>query len=208
LDPELRTSDASLLTPQRWRCDLEAVLPDNAIVFSDIGGHMLFNLQHLVIKEGQRFVINMGFGSMGHGTVAPIGAALSKPEGPIIAIIGDGCFTMNGMEMIAAVEYEIPVVWIVENNNMHGITWHGSKLLGKARKPLRSVRYRRSVEVASIARAMGLTSFVVDSPGMMQEVLSKALAVDGPALIEVRVDGSVAPPLGGRIRSLAGFIKR
>lgn len=208
LDQDLRVSSAIPLTPQRWRCDLDEALPDDALVFSDIGGHMLFNLHHLTIRKRQRFVINLGFGSMGHGTAAPIGAALANPGRPTIAIIGDGCFTMNGMELLTAAEHDVPVVWIVENNNMHGITWHASQKLGKHGAPLQSIRYRRPLEVAAIARAMGLRAWLVDAPGGMQRVLGEALAAGGPAIVEVRVDASKPPPMGGRVASLAGFIQR
>jgi acetolactate synthase-1/2/3 large subunit len=204
--PELRTSDQVPLTPQRWRKDLEEVLPKDAVIFSDIGGHMLSNIHYLTIKEGQKFVLNLGFGSMGHGTVAPVGAALVNKERPVFAIIGDACFTMNGMELVTAAEYNIRVIWIVENNNMHGITWHGSKLVG-SRVPLASVRYKRPLEVAAIARAMGLAAWVVDGPGQIQGAVKEALQNSGPSLIEVRVDGGIAPPLGDRAKSIAGFVE-
>jgi acetolactate synthase-1/2/3 large subunit len=113
---------------------------------------------------------------------------------------------MNGMELVTAAEYGIPVIWIVENNNMHGITWHCSKILSKG-IPMRAAKYRRPLEVAAIARAMGLSSWVVDSPGQIQGAVTEALRRGGPALIEVRVDGSVCPPLGDRAKSLAGFIE-
>jgi acetolactate synthase-1/2/3 large subunit len=203
-DPAARVSNAMPLTPQRWRSDLEEVLPDDAVIFSDIGGHMLFNVHDLCIRDGQRFMLNLGFGSMGHGTVAPIGAAMADPSRPVFAIVGDACFTMNGMELLTAAEYDVPVVWIVENNNMHGITWHGSKMVG-SRRPLDSVVYKRRLEVAAIARAMGLDAWVVDAPGKLQDAVREALARRGPAVIEVRVDGNVMPPLGDRAKSIAGF---
>lgn len=207
-DPELRQSKELPLKPQRWRCDLQEVLPENALLFSDIGGHMLFNLHHLIVDRGQDFIINLGFGSMGHGTAAPIGAALANPERPVIAIVGDACFTMNGMELLTASEYGIPVLWIVENNNMHGITFHASAKVGKHGKPLTSIRYDRPIEIASIARSMGLRAWVVDAPGKLQRAVREWSESSAPGLIEVRVDGSVAPPAGGRAASLAGFIRR
>ncbi|MDB4945986.1 MAG: Acetolactate synthase large subunit [Labilithrix sp.] len=206
INSELRSSDQVPLTPQRWRRDLEEVLPADAIIFSDIGGHMLSNIHYLTIKEKQKFVLNLGFGSMGHGTAAPVGAALAERGRRVVAIIGDACFTMNGMELVTAAEYGIPVIWIVENNNMHGITWHGSKLVG-SRVPLASVRYKRPLEVAAIARAMGLAAWVVDSPNQIQAALREALRHAGPSLIEVRVDGGIAPPLGDRAKSIAGFVE-
>lgn len=207
-DAELRASDALPLKPQRWRCDLMEVLPRDAILFSDIGGHMLFNIHHLQVDHGQDFVINLGFGSMGHGTAAPIGAALAQPDRTVVAIVGDGCFTMNGMELLTASEYGIPVLWIVENNNMHGITFHASARVGKHGRPLQSIRYERPIEVASIARSMGMRAWVVDAPGRLQRAVNEWLASRAPGLIEVRVDGSIPPPMGGRVQSLSGFIRR
>jgi acetolactate synthase-1/2/3 large subunit len=206
-DAAARTSESVPVSPPRWRADLQEVLPDDAIVFSDIGGHMLFNLHHLSIGPRQRFILNMGFGSMGHGTVAPIGAAMASPGRPVFALIGDGCFTMNGLDLITAVEHDVPVIWIVENNNMHGITWHCSKLLGGG-KGLKTALARRPLEIAAMARAMGLHARVVERPDQMQEAVRDALRFGGPALIEVRVDGNVMPPLGERAKSLAGFIEK
>jgi acetolactate synthase-1/2/3 large subunit len=207
-DPELRQCDELPMKPQRWRCDLQEVLPDDAIVFSDIGGHMLFNMHHLRIDHGQDFIINLGFGSMGHGTAAPIGAAMAEPGRPVLAIVGDACFTMNGMELLTASEYGVPVLWIVENNNMHGITFHASSKVGKHGKPLTSICYERPIEVASIARSMGLRAWVVDAPGKLQRAFNEWLGSKAPGLIEVRVDGAISPPVGGRAASLAGFIRR
>ncbi|MEO7096670.1 MAG: thiamine pyrophosphate-dependent enzyme, partial [Polyangiales bacterium] len=141
-DVDARRSNAIPLTPQRWRVDLEEALPDDAIIFSDIGGHMLFNIHDLCMRAEQEFFINLGFGSMGHGTLAPIGAALAVPNRPVFAIVGDGCFSMNGMDLLTAAEYDVPVIWIVENNNMHGITWHCSKILNKG-KGMAAARYNK-----------------------------------------------------------------
>ena len=194
-------SDAAPVTPPRWRVDLEAVLPDDAVIYSDIGGHMLFNIHHLCIRERQRFVLNLGFGSMGHGTCAPIGTALAHPGRAVVAIVGDACFTMNGMELLTAAEYGVPVVWVVENNQMHGITYHGSAMVGR-KQPLECVRYQRPIEVAA------MRAWVVGRPGQMGEIAAEALRLREPCVIEVRVDPSIPPPLGDRARSLAGFIKR
>ncbi len=206
-DAALRDSDKVPVSPQRWRKDFEEVLPHDAIVFSDIGGHMLSNIHYLTMQAEQKFFLNLGFGSMGHGTVAPIGAALAGGGRPVVAIIGDACFTMNGMEMITAFEYGIPkLVWIVENNNMHGITYYASRALSSG--ALSSVRYKRPLEVAAIARAMGLAAWIVDRPGQMQSALREALDTPGPSLIEVRVDASIAPPLGDRVKSISGFVDK
>ena len=152
-----RESDAVPLTPERWRADFDDAVPDDAIVFSDIGGHMLFNLHHLRVRRQQQFVLNLGFGSMGHGTVAPIGAKMARPERPVIAIVGDACFTMNGMELLSAVEYGVNVVWIVEDNQRHGINWHGSKTVSGGRA-MDSVVYKHAPWASSSSRSRRRTS--------------------------------------------------
>lgn len=202
--PELRESRATPVTPQRWRQDLNEVLPHNALVFSDIGGHMLFNIHNLQMKAGQDFILNLNFGSMGHGTCAPIGAKVGAPDRPVFAIIGDGCFTMNGMELIVASDYDIPVIWIIENNQMHGITHHGSKMVGDG-KPMECIINRKPLDVPGLAGAMGLETFVVTEPGQMQEAVSDALARNRPAVIDVRVDASYPPPLADRAKTIGGF---
>ena len=141
---------------------------------------------------------------MGHGTAGPIGAALACPERRVMAIVGDACFTMHGMELLTAVEYDVPVIWIVENNQMHGITWHGSQTIGDGR-PMECIRYRRPIDVAGIARSMGLSAWVVERPGELRDTLGEALSARRPALIDVRVDGRIAPPLGERAKAIAGF---
>ena len=205
--PELRASTAIPITPQRWRVELGEILPGNAIVFSDIGGHMLFNIHDLAIHQRQSFVLNLGFGTMGHGTAAPIGAALAAPHRPVVSIIGDACFTMAGMELLTAAEYDVPVIWIVENNQMHGITWHGSQMLGKG-GPMESIRYRKPLDIAEIARAMGFLAWRVEQPGQLRGAFMGALERRRPALIEVMVDPTIPPPLGDRAKTIAGFRDR
>lgn len=206
--PELRHRDDAqvMLSPQRWRAELEEVLPEDVLLFSDVGGHMLFNVHEFELKEEQSFILNMSFGSMGHGTVAPIGAALSPVDRPVVAIIGDACFTMNGMELLTAVEYDVPVIWIVENNQRHGIIWHGSQLVGD-KKPMESIVYDKYVDVRAMAAAMGVQTFQVTAPGQMQEAFAAARALKKPCLIDVIVDPTIPPPMAARAATVGGFRK-
>jgi acetolactate synthase-1/2/3 large subunit len=108
------------------------------------------------------------------------------------------------MEILTAVEYGIPVVWIVENNQRHGIIWHGSRLVGK---PMQSVVYRHRIDVMAMAKAMGAAAWRVERPGQIQAAMREALAIGGPAVIEVCVDPDVSPPLAARAETVAGFSK-
>ncbi len=55
---------------------------------------------------------------------------------------------------------------------------------------------------------MGMRAWVVDAPGKIQRAVREWLPSRAPGLIEVRVDAGVSPPIGGRVSSLSGFIRR
>lgn len=111
---------------------------------------------------------------------------------------------MNGMAILTAREYDIPVVWSVENNQMHGVTWHGSKLVSGG-NPMESIVYKKPLHIADIARAMGLAVWQVKRPGEIQDALKAALESGRPSVIDVWVDKSVTPPLADRAKTVAGF---
>ena len=73
---------------------------------------------------------------------------------------------------------------------------------------MRAAVYKRPLEVAALARAMGLSARVVDRPGQMQTAVRELLRIGGPGVIEARVDPAVVPPLGERAKALAGFIEK
>ena len=77
-------------------------------------------------------------------------------------------------ELLTAVQHQVPVIWIVENNYMHGITFHGSKLLTPG-EPLGCVRQDRPIDIEAIAAGMGLQTWLVERPGQLQPALEQAL---------------------------------
>ena len=58
----------------------------------------------------------MGFGPMGFGVAGVLGAKLAAPDRPCVAVVGDGAFFMHASVLGTAVEYDLPVVWVVWNN--------------------------------------------------------------------------------------------
>ncbi|MEX1366583.1 MAG: thiamine pyrophosphate-dependent enzyme, partial [Nannocystaceae bacterium] len=83
-------------------------------------------------------------------------------------------------------------------------TWHGSKKVGQG-VPMRSIRYRRSLQIARIAESMGVRSWTVRRPGQLRGAFMEALERRRPGLIEIIVDPEIAPPLGDRAKTIAGF---
>ena len=58
----------------------------------------------------------MGFGPMGFGVAGVLGAKLAAPERPCVAVVGDGALFMHASVLGTAIEYELPVVWVIWNN--------------------------------------------------------------------------------------------
>ncbi|MFO0634402.1 MAG: thiamine pyrophosphate-dependent enzyme [Nannocystaceae bacterium] len=178
------------------------------MVFSDIGGHMLFNVHDLCIREQQSFVLNLGFGSMGHGTAAPIGAALAAGDRPIVAIIGDAwhCDAGDG----AAHRGRVRRAGGVDRREQPDAasTWFGSQLVGNRRADACGPQPPRGRHRGHRPRHGLLGSWVVERPGELGPALKEALAARRPGVIEVRVARDVPPPLGPRAQVIAGFRER
>lgn len=196
-------SESVPLLPQRVVAELRRALPADAILFVDIGNVMAWALHYYTVREPGGFFINMGFGSMGHGVAAAIGGKLAAPGRPVVALVGDAAFAMNGLEVHTAVENDVPVVWVVLNNGGHGMVHLGETQQFQGR--FNTSLFRRRLNVAQIADAVGALSYVAEKPGDTEKALAAALAAQRPAVIDVRVDPGAVPPTGMRLATLEKF---
>ncbi len=196
-DPEKMESDAVPLKPQRVMTELRDTLPSDAIVFVEIGTAMLWAVQYFPAYEPGTFHLNLGMASMGHAVAGCIGGKLARPDKPVVAIVGDGAFAMNGMEIHTAVELGIPVIWVVLNNGGLGMVSHGERLLfgGKFNTSVFSKR----LNIAEIAKGLGALSFQAIQPGEVASCLSEAMKSGRTVVIDVAVDLYEKPPMGDRI---------
>ena len=58
----------------------------------------------------------------------PLVGIFAAPDKPVVAVLGDGAFAMHGLEVHTAVEYDLPIIYIVINNGAHGMVYNGEKL--------------------------------------------------------------------------------
>jgi acetolactate synthase-1/2/3 large subunit len=202
-DAELMSSDSEPILPQRLMQELRQALPDDAIVFTDIGNVMAWVLHYFPIYTPGTFHVNLGWASMGHAGAAAIGGKLAAPNKTVVAIQGDGAFAMNGMELHTAVENKISMFWIVLNNGGHGMVHHGERAQFGGK--FSTAKFNRPLDVAGMARAMGARACVVEKPGELATALRQSAGVPGPVVIDARVDIEALPPLGMRIETLNRF---
>ncbi|MBI3813105.1 MAG: thiamine pyrophosphate-binding protein, partial [Nitrospinae bacterium] len=199
-DEEKMESDAIPLKPQRLMKDLRDSLPAETIFFADIGNNLVWALHHLDIYKPYTFFAGLGFASMGFGVVSAIGAKFAAPDRPVVAIVGDGGFLMNGMEVATAVNCNKQVIWIVENNSELGMVSHSRRLLSI---PYNTGAEFRQVDFVKIAEGLGAKGIRVTKPGEINKDMMDGIIKSGiPTVIDVIIDPAEVPPLGSRIESV------
>jgi acetolactate synthase-1/2/3 large subunit len=159
---------------------------------------MLFALHYLTAKGPDRFVINLGLGSMGSGICSAIGLALGDPEHRVICICGDGGMQMAGMEALVAIKENLKIVFAVFNDARYNMVYHGYKqVFGRA------ARWESSwIDFAAWARALGVPAARINHPGEITKSLIQALTERGPAVLDIRVDRGLRVAGGGRNEEL------
>src|SRR5699024_844147 len=132
------------------------------------------------------------------GTPYAISAKLAYPQRPVIALVGDGVFQMNGMaEMITCKRYlqrldTGPLVFCVFNNqDLNQVTWEQRAMAGDPKYT--GSQWIPDVPYAQFAQLLGLTGIRCDDPDELGSAWDRALAVNGPVVLEVVVDAEIPP---------------
>ena len=196
------TSTPSPIRPERVVADCQAVLPDDAILACDVGVNHNWFMQFWKARRPQTMLNSWGFSGMGFGAAGALGAKLAAPDRPCVAIAGDGCFTMVPHVLCTAVEYNIPVVWVIWNNfgwvsirdiqlGMFGGREHGTVFHQGANKT------PYNPDFAAWARASGVEAHHGHQVGGFQGALEHAVKANKPFLLDVHVDANVRPPATG-----------
>ena len=190
------------LRPERVVADCQAVLPEDAIICCDVGVSHNWYMQFWNARKPQTMLNSWGFSGMGFGASGALGAKLAAPDRPVVAITGDGCFTMVPHVLCTAVEYNIPVVWVIWNNfgwvsirdiqlGLFGGREHGTMFhQGDNKKPY-------NPDFAAWARAAGVDALTVTRSEDFRGALEHAVKANKPYLLDVHVDAEVRPPSTG-----------
>ncbi|MDQ2633990.1 MAG: 5-guanidino-2-oxopentanoate decarboxylase, partial [Pseudomonadota bacterium] len=176
--------------PAYMQPQLEAVevirdtLPGAIIVGDSTQPIYAANLYYDHDRPGGWFNAATGFGALGYGPPAAIGAALAMPDATIVCLSGDGGFQFSLPELAAAVEADAAVIFVVWNNSgyreietsMRGV---GVEPVGVSPAP---------PDFARIAEAYGMAAERLASPSGLPDALRRAQAARRPYLIEIAVD--------------------
>ena len=186
--------------PQRVIMDLSEAMPEDTIYFADNGNSMAWAIRHLKITQPYSFYVGLGFASMGFAAAASVGGKLAAGDRPVVALVGDGSFLMNGMEVATAVNYNIPVIWVVMNNSMLGMVYHGRKLAGL---PEGIESTFKPVDFVKLAEGYGARGIRITKPGeISREMMAEIISAGVPTVLDVIIDPEEVPPIHSRIASL------
>ncbi len=164
---------------------LRRVLPRDAVVVADITRLSYVLLAEFPVYEPRTFLHPAGFVAMGFGVPAALGAKVALPDRVVVAVVGDGCFLMSGMELATAVQEKLAIVIVLIND--------GSLTLIKA---IQQRRYEgrflgvdlHNPDFGQFARAFGVRAWRADSDPAFEAALREAVACREPALVEVVLD--------------------
>jgi acetolactate synthase I/II/III large subunit len=190
--------DGTPINPQRAAYEIDRALPDDAILVSDIGVHHNWLLQYCRPRRPDSLVGCMGFGPMGFGVAGVLGAKLAAPDRPCVGVVGDGAFFMHASVLGTAVEYDLPVVWVVWNNyayaSIRGLQrgyLGGRELATDFKHPKTGQPY--NPDFAAMARAAGIDGVSVERPGDLNDAVKMAVASGKPYLIDANIAADKNP---------------
>ena len=139
---------------------------------------------------------------MGFGAAGVLGAKLAAPDRPCVAIAGDGCFAMVPHVLCTAVEYDIPVVWVIWNN-FGWVSIRDIQLGMFQRRELGTMFHHGAnktpynPDFAAWARASGVEALTVKRSQDFKDALEHAVKSNRPFLLDVHVDAEIRPPATG-----------
>jgi len=196
------TDDSQPINPQRAAFEIGRGLPDDAILVSDIGVHHNWLLGYCKPRRPDSLIGSMGFGPMGFGVAGVLGAKFAAPDRPCVSVCGDGAFFMHASVLGTAVEYDLPVVWVVWNNyayaSIRGLQrgyLGGRELATDFHHPKTGERYNR--DFAAMALSAGVEGVRVDRAADLAEAVRKGIAANKPYLIDVDIAADINPAGAG-----------
>ncbi|VBB09096.1 Hypothetical protein LUCI_4382 [Lucifera butyrica] len=195
---ELEESNAFPMTPQRILADVRAVLPQDAIITTDVGWNKNGVGQQFPVYEPGSILTPGGLATMGFGSPAALGAKVAAPDKVVVSLIGDGGFGQNPAVLATAAIENIGAIFIIFNNNAFGTIAGLEKahynttfatIFERCGEPY-------SPDYAAIAKAYGVEGIRIEKAEEFKPALEKAVKDNKPCVIDVRMQNNPVPTAG------------
>jgi len=173
------------IKPQYMIQALHEATGGEAIVTSDVGQHQMWAAQYYDFPKPRRWINSGGLGTMGFGLPAAMGAAVGCPDQLVCCIAGDGSVQMNAQELATCAQNDIPIKVFIMNNGYLGMVRQWQELFWDGRYS--HVDTGEFPDWVKLAGAYGATGMRFEDKTTLVEDIKRAIATDGPVLVDVRV---------------------
>jgi len=177
-----------LLKPQQVIEELDRQVKDykdRVIITTGVGQHQMWAAQYYRWTHPRSLITSGGLGTMGFGLPAAIGAKVACPEKIVVDIDGDASFSMTGMEMVTAAQYNIGVKVLLLNNEFQGMVRQWQDLFYEERYSETEMVNPDFVKFAEACNCKGIR---VSKPEDLPAKMAEFLAYPGPIIMDARVD--------------------
>ena len=190
----------STLTPKQITDAIARLMPMDTMVATDVGQHQMWAIQHFHFDYPGQLLTSGGFGTMGFGLGAAIGAKVGNPEKTVIHITGDGSFRMNCNELATEQYYDIPVITFIFNNNTLGMVRQWQTLIYDKRYS--ETTLDRAPDFVKLAEAYGLRGRRVCNVKELEAAITEAMEWNHGYIIDCAIDQDemVRPMVNGGSR--------
>jgi acetolactate synthase I/II/III large subunit len=199
------STDAEI-KPQYMIQALHEATGGEAIVSSDVGQHQMWTAQYYDFPAPRRWINSGGLGTMGFGLPAAMGAAVACPDRVVCCVAGDGSVQMNAQELATCAQEKIPIKVFIMNNGYLGMVRQWQELFWDGRYS--QVDMGSYPDFVKLAEAYGATGMRFEDKHTLVEDMRRALATEGPVVVDVRVtrEENTYPmiPAGKAAREMVG----
>ena len=195
--PEVPLKKDDILHPHEVLETIAQLTDCKAIIATDVGQHQMWSAQYYHFSRPGQLITSGGFGTMGFGMGAAMGAKLGNPDCPVVLCTGDGSFRMNCNELATLSHYNIPVIIALFNNHTLGMVRQWQHLLYGERYSQTDLEY--APDFVKLAQAYGIPGARCGTQSELAGVMKQALAAGGPYFIQcdIHKDAMVHPMVPG-----------
>lgn len=184
---DIRTaSDAALPDLQKRHLEIgrivRSTLPEDFRIVTDMTQIAYTFRANVGWEEPRRFLHPKGFGTLGYGLPAAIGAKAANPDSAVVVFVGDGGLMYTVGEMATASDEKLNVILIVWNNE--ALADIRDAFVDEGMMPYATSP--KAPDFVMLGKAMGWNAMHAQSSEALEEALKAALLADKPSLIELR----------------------
>jgi acetolactate synthase-1/2/3 large subunit len=193
-----------VLKPQWVIQRVGETLGSKAFVTTDVGQHQMWTAQFFPFSFPRQFITSGGLGTMGFGLPAAMGVKRANPNKVSVNFTGDGSILMNIQELMTAVEYDIPVVNIILNNQYLGMVRQWQTFFYDKRYSSTDIEIQP--DFVKLVESFGGVGYRVKTKEEFDKALKDAIESKKVAMIDVHIDRmeNVLPmvPAGGTLYNM------